>query len=84
VLTDEQRDSALGDLVELSLVTPKEKNLERINVAVTCLTLGVGICLLAGFCTRFASLAGATFLLSIMVTQPPWALGARTEFFYYQ
>lgn len=84
ILTPEQRDSALGEQVESALVTPKEKNLERVNLAVTALTIGVGLCLLAGFCTRIASIAGAMFLLSIMATQPPWVLGARTEFFYYQ
>lgn len=84
ILTDEQRDSKLGEIVESALITPKEKNLKRVNLAVTILTIGVGICLLAGFCTRIASIAGAMFLLSIMVTQPPWVLGARTEFFYYQ
>ncbi len=84
ILTSEQRDSNLGELVESALTTPKEKNLERVNLAVTCLTLGVGICLLAGFCTRLASIAGAMFLLSIMVTQPPWVPGANTTFFYYQ
>jgi len=84
ILTAEQRDSTLGEQVESALITPKEKSLERANLIVTCLTIGVGICLLAGFCTRIASIAGAMFLLSIMVTQPPWVLGARTEFFYYQ
>lgn len=84
VLTVDQRDSQVGELVDSAVTTSKEKKLQFVNLAVTCLTLGVGVCLLAGFCTRIASIAGAMFLLSIMVTQPPWVLGARTEFFYYQ
>ncbi|MCA9231354.1 MAG: DoxX family protein [Planctomycetales bacterium] len=84
VLTDKQRDSAMSTRVESALVTPKERNLAWVNLAVTCLTVGVGICLLAGFCTRLAAIAGALFLLTIMATQPPWVLGAKTDFFYYQ
>ena len=54
------------------------------NLAVTGLTIGVGLCLLVGLFTRLASVAGAFFLLSVMATQPPWVAGANTQFFYYQ
>jgi uncharacterized membrane protein YphA (DoxX/SURF4 family) len=45
-------------------------------MAVTVLTIGVGICLLAGFFTRLAAVAGALFLLSVIASQPPWVTGA--------
>ncbi len=84
ILTGEQRDSGVGTRAESALRTSKEKNLQRVNLAVTCLTIGVGLCLLAGLLTRLAAIAGALFLVSIMVTQPPWVPGANTTFFYYQ
>lgn len=84
LLTDEQRSSAVDQRVESAIMTPKEKNLARVNLAVTCLTIGVGVCLLAGLFTRVASIVGALFLLSVMATQPPWVAGADTKFFHYQ
>ena len=38
----------------------------------TVLTISVGVCLLLGFLTRVASLAGALFLISVIASQPPW------------
>lgn len=35
----------------------------------------IGICLLAGFLTRFSCLAGAAFLLSVILAQPAWPGG---------
>ena len=46
------------------------------NWIVTILTIGVGVCLLLGFFTRLASLAGALFLLGVIATQPPWVADA--------
>ena len=54
------------------------------NLAVTGLTIGVGLCLLVGLFTRLAAVVGALFLLSVMATQPPWVPGAETTYFYYQ
>ena len=52
--------------------TRGKKRLRIVNLAVTALTIGVGICLLLGFFTRLASLAGALFLLAVIASQPPW------------
>ena len=84
LLTEEQKATATADETRDALVTSAERNLDRMNVAVTCLTIGVGLCLLTGLFTRVASLAGAGFLLSVMATQPPWVPGAYTDYFYYQ
>jgi uncharacterized membrane protein YphA (DoxX/SURF4 family) len=82
VLTDEQRNLALTvTALDTALTDAREDRLRIINVVVTALTLGVGICLLLGFFTRLASLAGALFLLSVIASQPPWlAESAETMF----
>lgn len=84
VLTEEQLADDTGERAHDSLVSYEEKRLHWMNVAVTCLTIGVGLCLLTGLFTRLASIAGAAFLLSVMATQPPWVPSAYTEYFYYQ
>ncbi len=73
LLNDEQRGAALtGASVEDALADPKADRLELINLVVTYLTIGVGICLLLGFFTRLASIVGALFLLGVILSQPPW------------
>jgi uncharacterized membrane protein YphA (DoxX/SURF4 family) len=72
----EQLDSVLADADDVRM--------HRINVAVTCVVIGVGVCLVLGLFTRLASAAGILFLLAVIGTQPPWVAGARTEVFYYQ
>ena len=53
VLTAEQRaDDALADQVEVTLTDPKSRRLHWLNISVTCLIIGVGICLLLGLFTR--------------------------------
>ncbi len=84
LLTEEQAVTSLAERVEQALTTPKQKRLDQMNLVVTCLIVGVGVCLLIGFCTRLAALAGAAFLLSVMATQPPWVPDAMTTVFYYQ
>lgn len=51
---------------------------------VTYLTLGVGVLLILGLFTRFAALAGAGFLASVLATQPFWVKGADLTYSYYQ
>lgn len=48
--------------------------LDWINFATTYGLLAIGICLLVGLFTRFASLCGAVFLLMVVLAQPalPW------------
>jgi uncharacterized membrane protein YphA (DoxX/SURF4 family) len=60
----------------------QEDRLAKIDKAATYLTLGVGACLMLGFFTRVASVAGAAFLLAVISTQPPWVAGAAPV--YYQ
>ncbi len=84
-MTEEQEaNGSLVGQVDAALSDPQERDLHRLNVAVTWLVTGVGVCLLLGLFTRLASLAGILFLLSIIATQPPWVAGAVTTVFYYQ
>ena len=84
LLTEEQSASTVGGQALAALTDPKQTQLRWMNLAVTGLTIGVGCCLLLGLFTRLASVVGALFLLSVMATQPPWVVGANTEFFSYQ
>ncbi len=43
-----------------------------------------GACLMLGLFTRPAAIAAALFLLSVLVTQPPWVPGAEVGFMHYQ
>jgi uncharacterized membrane protein YphA (DoxX/SURF4 family) len=73
VLTDEQRDLALTkSAMDKALADGHERRLSYINVIVTIVTIGIGICLLLGLFTRFASIVGALFLLGVILSQPPW------------
>jgi uncharacterized membrane protein YphA (DoxX/SURF4 family) len=85
LLTADQRaDKASQESLHEAFIDRGEARLGWVNWAVTCLTVGVGVCLLLGFFTRLASLAGMSFLLAVMASQPPWVAGAQTEYFHYQ
>ena len=85
VLTQEQQKrTAMTESVEAALVSSKERSFNRLNMGITALVIGVGVCFLLGFFTRLAAVGGALFLLSAMMTQLPWTPGANTTFFYYQ
>jgi len=43
-----------------------------LNFSVTWGLTAIGFCLLLGFCSRLAALGGAAFLVSVLLTQPPW------------
>jgi uncharacterized membrane protein YphA (DoxX/SURF4 family) len=64
VLNDAQRK--MGDLPEAWTRT------DLLNYAVKYALTAIGLCLLLGFCTRLAALGGAGFLVSVLLTQPPW------------
>ena len=49
-----------------------QTRLDKLNVVVTIVTIGVGVCLLLGFFTRLASIVGALFLLGVIASQPFW------------
>jgi uncharacterized membrane protein YphA (DoxX/SURF4 family) len=85
LLTPAQRaNPATVAAVDEALADSTQQTLHRLNVAVTCLVLGVGICLLLGLFTRLAALGGIVFLAMVMASQPPWVEGAHLDFFYYQ
>ncbi len=85
VLTAEQRDNtSLTGQVEKSITSPKARRLHWMNLGVTCLVIGVGVCLLLGLFTRLAAVGAIVFLLSVMVTQLPWVPGAKSTLFFYQ
>lgn len=44
----------------------------------------MGVLLVLGLFTRFACLGAMAFLLSVMITQPPWVDGVDAQYFYYQ
>jgi uncharacterized membrane protein YphA (DoxX/SURF4 family) len=81
VLTPEQKSQAITtQALETALRSPQQARLNRLNVGVTILTVGVGACLLLGFFTRLASLAGALFLAAVVATQPPWVADAAPTY----
>jgi len=86
LITDQQREANPGlmNQVDRVLTDPQQRRLGWLNLGVTCLIIGVGVCLLLGLFTRVAAVGGALFLLSVMLTQLPWVEGAKTMFFYYQ
>ncbi len=45
---------------------------DLLNYAVKYALTAIGLCLVLGFCTRLAALGGAGFLVSVLLTQPPW------------
>lgn len=57
-------------------------NLKLINRLIPWFDTIVGVLLIVGLFTRFASLAGAGFLASVIATQPPWIPGTTPT--YYQ
>ena len=82
--TEQEQDASVSEEVDAALIDPNEVKLERMDVAVTCVVIGVGVLLMLGLFTRLASIVGIVFLLSVMVTQPPWIPAAVTTVFYYQ
>ena len=73
IFTSEQlAEKSISVAVDKALTSPKEAWLNCVNHIVTALTIGVGVCLLIGFFTRIAAVAGAMFLLSVIASQPPW------------
>jgi uncharacterized membrane protein YphA (DoxX/SURF4 family) len=79
ILTTEQRDEALtAAAMDEALTDSRHDTLRIVNIAVTAVTIGVGVCLLLGFFTRLASIVGAIFLASVIASQPPWLAGSAT------
>lgn len=60
----------------------ERSSLGWIDFAVKCVVIGSGICLFLGLGTRVAALLAAGFLLSLIMTQPPWSVGADLTAFF--
>jgi uncharacterized membrane protein YphA (DoxX/SURF4 family) len=72
LLTDVQR--------ERGLMPRPTTSIDRVDTVMTYGILGIGALLLLGLFTRTACLAGAVFLLSVVMTQPFWVSAAQPTF----
>lgn len=74
---NEELDRDLNGLLDAdqrrrgSPVTPLT-TVQKVDLLVKYSNIAIGACLIAGLFTRFASLSGALFLLSIVLAQPDW------------
>jgi uncharacterized membrane protein YphA (DoxX/SURF4 family) len=85
LLTPEQAaNPTVVESVDAALSDSTQRTIHRVDVAVTCLVVGVGVCLMLGLFTRLAAAAGIVFLVMVMASQPPWVEGAKLDVFYYQ
>ena len=60
---------------------PPNSKLRTINKIVPWFDTILGVLLMIGLFTRISSLLGAGFLATIVITQPPWVLGAAPTFY---
>jgi len=78
ILTDDQKQRGMvpapvPDTEALPVKLPfVDSRTELLNSAVTYGLTAIGLCLVVGLFTRLACLGGAAFLVSILLTQPPW------------
>ncbi len=73
ILTPEQRaEAATANALQAATTDPTRARLDTLNIVVTSVTIGVGVCLLLGFFTRLASIVGVLFLLGVIASQPFW------------
>ncbi|HEX5472150.1 MAG TPA: DoxX family protein, partial [Lacipirellulaceae bacterium] len=77
ILTPEQRNQpAAASAVQQATTDPHQVRLNTLNVVVTIVTIGVGVCLLLGLFTRIAAIVGAIFLFGVIASQPFWLADA--------
>lgn len=62
---------------------PKYGGLNLINMVIPWFDTIVGVCLIVGLFTRFASLSAGLFLLSVCLTQPFWVPGTNPTYLYW-
>lgn len=62
---------------------PKFGSLSLINAVIPWFDTIVGVCLIIGLFTRFASLSAGLFLLSVCMTQPFWVPGTNPTYLYW-
>ena len=63
--------------------SPKFGSLNLINMVIPWFDTIVGVCLVLGLFTRFASLSAGLFLLSVCLTQPFWIPGTNPTYLYW-
>ena len=61
-------------------IASKRTTLQRVDKFMTYGILGVGACLIVGLFTRLACVLGVAFLLSVVMSQPFWVVGAGETF----
>lgn len=66
----------MNDAYDSLLADKQGRNLHRMNVGITALIIGVGVCLMLGLFTRLAAVGGILFLCSVIAAQPPWIAAA--------
>jgi uncharacterized membrane protein YphA (DoxX/SURF4 family) len=79
--SEQQAEAKTQAAMESALASAESKRIGWVNLGATVLTLGVGICLLAGLFTRTAAIVGALFLLSVILSQPPWVPDAQSTIY---
>ena len=62
---------------------PKFGSLNIIDMVIPWFDTIVGVCLILGLFTRFASLSAGLFLLSVCLTQPFWVPGTNPTYLYW-
>ena len=72
LLTDEQRG--------IQPLPPMPTAIASVDMVMTYVILAIGVLLLLGLFSRTACLAGAAFLLSVVMTQPFWVSDAQPTF----
>lgn len=65
---------------EAGPLPPPPSSLKSVDGVMTYAILAIGFCLLLGLFTRTACVAGALFLLSVVMTQPFWVSAAQPTF----
>jgi uncharacterized membrane protein YphA (DoxX/SURF4 family) len=84
VLTPEQRQQAnTASAVHEATYDAAQSRLDKLNVVVTTVIIGVGLCLLLGLFTRLASILGFLFLIGVVASQPFWIADAVPTMNFY-
>jgi uncharacterized membrane protein YphA (DoxX/SURF4 family) len=84
VLTPEQQTQAnTVSAVHAATYDGTQARLDKLNVVVTAVIIGVGICLLLGLFTRIASILGFLFLFGVVASQPFWIADAVPTMNFY-
>jgi uncharacterized membrane protein YphA (DoxX/SURF4 family) len=65
---------------ETSPLAPPATSIDLVDMVMTYVILAIGLLLLLGLFTRTACLAGAVFLLSVVMTQPFWVSESQPTF----